>query len=93
MQSQQQIYGFFEHPGATTPDYDPPLDAPCLYCGEQLRANDVRTHSVMAVEASYAKRSYFYRTHRTCDDAFAAPPGRSDPILDIVLDMIGRNGD
>jgi hypothetical protein len=61
------LYGWFTEPGAAQPDYDPPHDAPCPYCGERLTAHDVRTHSFMGLGS--ADRSYFYRTHSSCDDA------------------------
>ena len=86
--SEQIFYGYHEDTG-TVPDYEPPRDAPCLYCGKPIHAEDVRTHSLMYSAASYAKRSYFYRTHLTCAE--------TDPThtsMDgFILDMIARNGD
>lgn len=64
-----RLYGWYsaaDQPSAE-PDYDPPHDAPCPYCGDPLTPDDVRTHSF--TQASQPTRSYFYRTHRTCDDA------------------------
>jgi hypothetical protein len=83
------IYGWFDDPEQDTPTYDPPRDAPCLFCGNPVHNDDVRTHSLMWDGPVYAKRSYFYRTHRTCAE--------SDPThtaMDgIVFRMIERNGD
>jgi len=82
------IYGWFDDAGQIAPSHDPPHDAPCLFCGKSIRADDVRTHCLMH-STGYANRSYFYRTHRTCAE--------TDPThctMDgVVLDMIRRNGD
>lgn len=86
---EQIFYGYHEDPAGTVPVYDPPHDAPCPFCGKPISADDVRTHSLMYTAPSYAKRSYFYRTHRTCDDA--APTETS--MDGFILDMIARNGD
>ncbi len=87
---EQVFYGYFEDAAASAkPDFEPPRDAPCLYCGKPVQPDDVRTHSLMYSSASYAKRSYFYRTHRTCaekDPTHTAMDG-------FILDMIARNGD
>ena len=86
--SNQQIYGWFDDASQTKPTHDPPHDAPCLFCGKAIEPTDVRTHCLM-YEKGYAKRSYFYRTHRTCaetDPTHTAKDG-------FVLDMIERNGD
>lgn len=100
----QIFYGYFEsnEPDAQ-PEYDPPHDAPCPFCGRPVTADDVRTHSILytdgfsakddgeivAVQKAYAARCYFYRTHRTCSE--------TDPThtaMDgFILDMIARNGD
>lgn len=71
------------------PSYDPPHDAPCLFCGKPVTADDVRTHSLMYAGAIYAKRSYFYRTHRTCAEKDSTHTARDG----IVLEMIAANGD
>lgn len=84
----QVFYGYFEDTGET-PEYDPPHDAPCPFCGKPVVPGDVRLHSLMYSAGSYAKRSYFYRTHRTCaetDPTHTAMDG-------FILDMIARNGD
>lgn len=82
------FYGWFDDPDQTAPTYEPPRDAPCLFCGADLHADDVRTHSLM-VPSAYATRSYFYRTHRSC-----AEDNSEDTDLDgFVLRMIERNGD
>jgi len=87
---EQIFYGYCD---AATPDgkadYEPPRDAPCPFCGKPIHAGDVRTHSLMYSAPSYAQRSYFYRTHRTCaetDPTHTAMDG-------FILDMIARNGD
>src|SRR5580692_4978857 len=84
--SDQKIFGWFDDAGQTVPSHDPPHDAPCLFCGRPITPDDVRTHGLMYVEPEYAKRSYFYRTHRTCsetDPTHTACDG-------IVFDMIER---
>lgn len=85
----QIFYGYHEDPTGTVPEYDPPHDAPCLFCGKPISSDDVRTHSLMYPSESYAKRSYFYRTHRTCDEAAATETSMDG----FILDMIARNGD
>jgi hypothetical protein len=62
-------------------------DAPCLYCGFKVHADDVRAHSLMYGN-EYGARSYFYRTHRTCADA-----DETRTAMDgFILDMIARVG-
>ena len=85
------FYGWFDDAAQGwdgKPSYDPPYDAPCPFCGKPINADNVRTHNLMYQEG-YAKRSYFYRTHRTCADADASGIGMDG----FVLDMIKRNGD
>ena len=84
----QQFYGFFED-GGDVPVYDPPHDAPCLFCGEPVTADDIRTHCLMYSSESYAKRSYFYRTHRTCAETDTTNTAKDG----FVLDMIQFNND
>lgn len=85
----QIFYGYHEDPTGTVPDYDPPHDAPCPFCGNPICADDVRTHNLMFSSQSYAQRSYFYRTHRTC-----AETDPTHTAMDsFILDMIARNGD
>lgn len=80
------FYGWFDDSTQTEPTYDPPHDAPCLFCGRPISADDVRTHCLTYAD-QYAARSYFYRTHRSCaDSTHTAMDGR-------ILDMIIRNGD
>jgi len=86
--SGNQVYGWFDDPWGD-PSYDPPHNAACLFCGNPIASDDVRTHSLMYAGEVYAKRSYFYRTHRTCaetDPTHTAMDG-------LVLDMIARNKD
>jgi hypothetical protein len=80
----RKIYGWFDNAGQQTPTYDPPYDALCPYCDKPLHAEDVRTHNMMMQHG--AVQSFFYRTHRTCDDAAGKEGG-----LDIdskIWDMI-----
>lgn len=86
--TQQAFYGWYDDASQPkdSPSFEPPRDAPCLYCGAKIHADDVRTHSLMYA-GEYAARSYFYRTHRTCDDA------SKEGMDGFVLDMIKRNGD
>lgn len=79
------VYGWFDDPDQSEPTYEPPRDAPCLFCGTAVHADDVRTHSLIA-PGDYAARSYFYRTHRTCAERGESRDG-------MVLDMIASNGD
>lgn len=89
--AEQIFYGYFESTGAD-PDYSPPHDAPCPYCGKPVHVEDVRTHNIMYSGPSYAKRSYFYRTHKSCDDAHGPSHKEGGPDH-FILDMIARNGD
>jgi hypothetical protein len=82
------FYGWFDDPAQTMPSYEPPRDAPCLFCGLQIRADDVRTHNLMS-RGEYAARSYFYRTHRTCAEREAEPTNMDG----FIFDMIARAGD
>lgn len=81
------IYGWFDDASQTEPTHDAPHDAPCLFCGRGIHADDVRTHSLM-YSGQYAARSYFYRTHRTCAERHG-----SLTMDGFVFDMIARNGD
>ena len=83
-----RLWGWFDDPGQKEASYDPPHDAPCPYCLAPLIPGDVRTHSLMWAGPLYAKRSYFYRTHRTCDDA-----GVSGGMDGRILDAIQKSGD
>lgn len=90
-ENEQLFYGWFDDSTQTEPSYSPPLGGPCPLCGRTITliTDDVRTHSLMYQGEQYAKRSYFYRTHRTCaeqDETKTAADG-------FILDMIARNGD
>jgi hypothetical protein len=88
MATDNMIYGWFDDHDQAEPTYEPPRDAPCLFCGSAVHIGDVRTHNLM-YSGQYAARSYFYRTHRSC-----AETDPSHTAMDgIVLDMISRNGD
>ena len=82
------VYGWFDDPGQIEPSYEPPRDAPCLFCGRPVHADDVRTHSLITMR-EYGVRSYFYRTHRTC----AEIDGRDTAMDGFVLNMIARRGE
>lgn len=84
-----QFYGWYDDASQAreNPTYDPPHDTACPFCGFKITSDDVRTHSLMYVAPSYAKRCYFYRTHRTCDEASSAG------MDDFILEMVARNKD
>jgi hypothetical protein len=85
-----RLWGWFDD--ASQKDkasYEPPHDAPCPYCFAPITADDMRTHSLMWAEG-YANRSYFYRSHRTCDDAAKARGKSADGK---ILDAIAKVGD
>ena len=84
-----RIYGWFDDARQGKPTYDPPHDTICPFCGINISFDDVRTHSLMFYGPVYAKRSYFYRTHRTCAERDAGGTGMDD----YIFDMINRNGD
>ncbi len=84
------FYGWFDDADQIEPTYQPPRDAPCPYCGKRIHALDVRTHSMMWSGPVYAKRSYFYRTHASCD---ATAHGKALTMDSFIWDMIERNGD
>jgi hypothetical protein len=77
------LFGWFDDPSQTTPAYDPPHDAPCLFCGSPIHADDVQTHSIMM---SGSAKSYFYRTHKTCAET------NQSSLDGIVFAMIEKNG-
>lgn len=88
--AEQQFYGWYDDANQRPdqPTHNPPFDGPCLWCGSAIDPeNDVRTYSISPVEG-YARRSYFYRIHRTCDDRHT--PASMD---DFIFGMIERNGD
>lgn len=86
-----RFYGWYDDPAQASrePSYDPPHDTACPFCGTGIVPDDVRTHSLMYAGPVYAKRSYFYRTHRTCAEKDQTGVGMDD----FILEMIGRNGD
>ena len=85
-----KIYGWFDDADQTEASYDPPFDAPCPYCGRPINPpEDVRTTSMIRSKL-YAKRSYFYRMHRTCDDTAKA---RGETADGRIWKMIEANGD
>ena len=88
MLDENAIYGWFDDADQTEPSYEPPRNAPCLFCGLPVHAADVRTHSLMHTN-EYGARSYFYRTHRSC----AEIDGGNTTMDGFVLDMIKRRGE
>lgn len=69
--SEHRIYGWFSADDTAKPEYDPPYDAACPCCGAPLRADDVRTISLMWADRRDG-RAYFYRAHSTCHRALSA---------------------
>lgn len=91
--STQPFYGWFDDASqaADNPTIDPPHDGPCLYCGKPIDPeNDVRSFSIMPL--TYARRSYLYRTHRTCAEANAVTEHPVN-LDEVIFAMIARNGD
>jgi hypothetical protein len=87
-----KIWGWFDDADQRVPSYDPPHDAPCPYCLAPLTDDDVRTTCLMWQGPVYAKRSYFYRTHRTCHEA-AKERGEPDKMDGRIFDAIEKAGD
>lgn len=86
----QQFYGWFDDAAQTEPTYKPPLGSPCPFCGMPVDdESDMRTHSLMYQTNEYAKRSYFYRTHRTCAETDPTHCAKDS----FILDMIAFNND
>lgn len=84
------FYGWFDDDGQKEPTYSPPSGGPCILCGRMMAAmsDDVRTHSLM-YQGGYAKRSYFYRTHKSCAEKDQTHTAGDD----FILELIARNGD
>lgn len=79
-----RLWGWFDDGSQSTPSYDPPHDAPCPYCFAPISEDDVRTHGIMMAGRHYAKRSYFYRTHSTCDYLAVSSAGMDGRIFDAI---------
>lgn len=60
-----EYLGYFIGPDELRAVYDPPLDSPCLVCGEPYVEETVRTISLMPENCGM---SMFYRLHRKCHD-------------------------
>lgn len=86
----ERIYGWYDRADQPVdmPTFNPSFPGPCLFCGIPTTEEDVRTHSIMPLDG---KRSYFYRTHRTCDAA--ASEAQRVAIDDVVFEMIEHHGD
>ena len=87
---EQVFYGWYENEQDKEPAYSPPRDAPCPFCGTPVSKDDVRTHCFVFATPSYAQRSYFYRTHRTCAEKHDPSHTSMDGF---IMDMITRNED
>jgi hypothetical protein len=81
------FYGWFDDANQTDATYDPPHPTICPLCGTPTTEDDVRTFNIMPLEG-YAKRSYFYRTHKTCANKHG-----SDTSDEFIFGIIQRNGD
>lgn len=79
-----EIIGYFDSADQAEPIFDPMFEAACPYCGNKISPEDVRTHSIMG--ADHPTRSYFYRTHRTCD--INATPHEKQLIFEGVAKQI-----
>lgn len=84
-----KLYGWFDSAEQTEPVYEPPHDAPCLYCQKAITPSDVRTISIMGASPVAGHRSYFYRVHRTCANRHGAK--RAQEIDDLVWSMIAAH--
>jgi len=83
-----KIYGWFdsEYQAKDKPTYNPPFDADCPYCDKPLTDEDMRTHSMMYLNAP---QCFFYRTHRTCDEA--ATDEQRQAIDGKIFDLIAAD--
>lgn len=88
-----KVYGYYDRPDQPMeqPTINPDVRGPCLFCGEPMTAENIRTHSMMAMPETGPERSYFYRTHRTCHEA--ADNKQRVQIDDVVWDSIRHHGD
>jgi len=88
--STEKLYGWYDRADQPVdqPTYNPAFPGMCLFCGTATTEEDVRTHSIMPMGA---KRSYFYRTHRTCHET--ASDEQRNHIDGIVFDSIAHHGD
>jgi hypothetical protein len=87
-----KLYGWYDRADQPIdqPTYNPAFPGPCLFCGDNTSEEDV--HCLMYLEGPRAhKRSYFYRTHRTCHET--ATPAQSREIDGVIFDSIAHHGD
>lgn len=84
-----RLWGWFDDSDQIDASYDPPHNAPCPYCFSPIVSSNVRTISLMWAGPHYAKRSYFYRAHRTCCEE----AGDADNMDGRIFDAIARAGD
>jgi len=84
------VYGWYDNAEQpkNQPSYDPGFYVPCLYCGEPLTDDNVRTHSFSAM--TDGSKSYYYRTHRTCDEQ--ATEKEKTSIWHAVMQRIEKDG-
>jgi len=85
--SGNRIYGWFDDPDQTEPSHEPPRDAPCLFCGLPVHADDVRTHGC------YIKANMPPAAISTALTGLAQRKTDHTAMDGLVLDMIARNGD
>lgn len=57
---------------------NPSIDLPCPYCNFPMSEMNIRTHGFMNMK--HRLRSYFYRTHKTCDEK--ATPEQQQHVFD-----------
>lgn len=76
----KSIFGYYERADQTTPTYDPGMDALCPHCLKQLE-RPVRTMSLLLPGDN---RSFFYRTHKECDER--ATPEQVMEIESSIID-------
>lgn len=84
----EKIYGWYDspHQARDKPTYNPSFYAPCPHCRKPLTDDDARTHSILYFDAP---QSFFYRTHRTCDEA--ATDEQRHAIDAKIFDMIAAD--
>lgn len=82
------ILGWFDAPHQRVPAYDPGPFTPCAYCGGALSDDDVRTINLCPLEGAGVGKSFFWRVHRTCDEADKAKGGVG--LDGVMLDKISE---
>lgn len=88
------VYGYYDSPTqpADQPSINPDPRGPCLFCGDAMTADNVRTISMMTLpDVGRAERAYFYRVHRTCHQD--ATDQSRQQIDEVVWAAIKHHGD